>query len=417
MKKILSFITVLALIVTAFFGTFTANGVSTANAGSEIDVYFIAGQSNASGQAYYKNTGSYVSTKNIKSTVTYPSEFTTGFSNVLYYGKASDPNGNFNSSLSMSGVKEGLGHLTSTVGTELGIAWYLSDYYNQTTGRTALIVKYSVGASSLNGSVGAPYGNWASPSSAGYYTIAGLRLYDEMQNFIGSMETAVAGKGYSKINYKALLWLQGEADSWNTTYANLYGVNLKTFINDFRNDLFNRTQNAKDKNLPFIISKNCPTYTGSFNSVVRAQQDSVKGTLYKVDTIETDMYETIQGKYGCTDNAHYCYDDIVDLGKRAGAVMYSLSHPGIKGVFSVEGDTVGSITKTTEGENTKLSYNITDGTYTLSKVVKKVDDGEKINEYDITSSLIDNYVLIPSSEGANDVTVTFYLVKNNSGMS
>ncbi|MCQ2400184.1 MAG: hypothetical protein MJ072_06735, partial [Clostridia bacterium] len=150
MKKILSFITVIALSVTALFGTFNVGRVFTAQAETAtkktIDIYFIAGQSNAAGSSAMlaPNETDFDSEK-----------YTEGFSNVLYYGGVP---GGAELSLASPGVhldfqptKKGLGSNAMYIGPELGMAEELSKYYNETSGRTAVIVKYAIGSASLDG--------------------------------------------------------------------------------------------------------------------------------------------------------------------------------------------------------------------------------------------------------------------------
>ena len=168
MKKLFSILLALCLTVSVLaFSPIISSPTKKASAAAEIDVYFIAGQSNASG---YTNYGSgthssgptYVgmSDSNIKP------EHTSGYPNILYYGNAMrhDSKAGIIVNNINTTVKKGLGAWGGCIGAELGMAEELSSYYNTTTGKKAIIIKYGVGSASLDGGSGASWGNWCPPS-------------------------------------------------------------------------------------------------------------------------------------------------------------------------------------------------------------------------------------------------------------
>lgn len=381
MKKLLTLVMALCLAVSAFVvAPFVTSNVSTAEAATEktADVYFIAGQSNAAGYSMYKNGSLYNLGK-------YESVRTKSYSNVLYYGYA----GNWESAnggktdLNLDPVKEGLGMWSSAIGPELGMANYLQDQYKNIANTDAIIVKYAIGSSSLTcGQGGCPWGNWCAPSKHKPTEHIGENFYDNMigtksQNytdgFIYQAILKMKSKGYTKINFKGLFWAQGEAESSTATYYNAYAENLSAFISDFRSDLYevakyakfyNNTLNVSDPtNMGFAISEICLSFYGATvsggvssrtgNNVILEKEREVAtdttSSYYRenVSLLNTQSY-TIKkhgeagnyadanndkiadgttvalGKY-CYDNAHYAGEDIVDIGIRAGEMMYAFT--------------------------------------------------------------------------------------------
>ena len=152
MKKLFSLLLAFLLTASVFaFSPVVSAPVEKASAAAEIDVYFIAGQSNASGYTNYgsgthSSTGATytgMSTENIKP------EHTSGYPNILYYGNAmrhDSKSGVIVSNLTTN-VKKGLGAWSGCIGAELGMAEELSSYYNTTTGKKAIIIKFTYGCS------------------------------------------------------------------------------------------------------------------------------------------------------------------------------------------------------------------------------------------------------------------------------
>lgn len=214
--------------------SFTVNDDGSVSVGKSIDIYLIAGQSNASG-----------STKVTDASAAYAwaPELETGYANVLYAGNSRSKT--TDRDLPWQNTTLGLGSTDSSyIGPEAGMAKALSAYYNPATGRTAGIIKYAVGGSSLlNKTTGDPhsYGNWVSPSYAEYlgasYTDSDAtgKLY---RNFLEQVERNIAELyeygGYTEINIKGLYWMQG---CNNRTEPAAYQVAFEFFADDVRADL------------------------------------------------------------------------------------------------------------------------------------------------------------------------------------
>lgn len=126
----------------------------------EIDVYFIAGQSNASGYSLFREED-----------VTDPALF-AGYDYVLYAGNSRCADAErraVNRVLPLCKTKIGYGYDQRHFGPEAGMAQAFSAEYNEKSGKKACIVKYAAGGTSLLDSLegsNACEGNWTPPSYA-----------------------------------------------------------------------------------------------------------------------------------------------------------------------------------------------------------------------------------------------------------
>ena len=206
-----------------------------------LDIYIIAGQSNAAG--YTK-----INEDTLK---TLWSQYKTGSSSVLYSGKAEYTNnsGTPNVSTGVNAVsfwvnaKAGQGRGKDYMGPELGMAKILSEEYYDGVNKTAGILKFAHGGTSLLNKVdgeNAASGNWVSPSYAEYLGIQyeGLTggLYRSLLTQVRDGIARLGGKGYEDINIKGLFWMQGESDR---SQPNEYSIAFKYFVEDIRRDLGN----------------------------------------------------------------------------------------------------------------------------------------------------------------------------------
>ena len=124
----------------------------------EIDIYFIAGQSNAAGSTVIKNADEIYAD--------YP-ELKTGTNPyILYAGNSAGNSPNNTVTYDWGSVKLGLGASSTKMGPEVGMAKELSKYYNAETGKVAGIIKYAHGGTGLANTEanGNRDGNWSPPS-------------------------------------------------------------------------------------------------------------------------------------------------------------------------------------------------------------------------------------------------------------
>ena len=261
--------------------------------GKEIDIYIIAGQSNASGY-----TG-------IDWTVLESlwSDCRKGSKYVLYAGKAEYDEGGVNkyNEVFWANAKGGQGIGANSMGAEVGMAKKLGEeYYNEESGKTAGIIKFAHGGTSLlNKTTGsnAIHGNWISPSYAAQKGLdfSGLTgglyrmLLEQVKKNVQQLQT----KGYDKINIKGLFWMQCESDR---SQIDEYKKAFKCFANDIRDDL--SAELGMDLyELPIIIGEISKTFGGAdtetmaINAAFIDMQRELAQEVYEVYTIASSEYE------------------------------------------------------------------------------------------------------------------------------
>ncbi len=196
-----------------------------------IDIYLIAGQSNAAGSSPITDTAAAYE---------FAPELETGYSNVLFTGRASD-------SIYSGWEKTKLGYGTrkdEQFGPEAGMAEALSICYNQDSGETAGLLKYACGGVNLlndtTSNASKKYGNWVPPSYAeakGYSYDADEITGKLYRGFLESVKTQLSVlkyKGFSSFRIKGLYWMQGENDrSSPQAYREAFGY----LVEDLRHDL------------------------------------------------------------------------------------------------------------------------------------------------------------------------------------
>lgn len=203
-----------------------------------VDVYLLAGQSNAAGftpvAGLYKGYtyGGEVDREKL-------AEYENGYTDVLYYG-VTQSNAPESLHTKLSFVTAGKGHSGSHMGPELGFAEQIHTQYGGNKGKAA-IIKYAVGATSLTNipnTTQTAFGNWAPPSIT-----QGAEETDNEQGWLyRNLLTTVRGglqaltdAGYTPI-IKGAMWMQGEAESTHSN-GTLYEEYISALIADLRKDL------------------------------------------------------------------------------------------------------------------------------------------------------------------------------------
>lgn len=197
-----------------------------------MDIYIIAGQSNASGHTYISNAQELYDQTG--------GALRSGYSNVHYSGHARYA-GNLTNTTPWGKAKLGLGFTPEYMGPEAGMAEALSAYYNSNTGLHAGIIKMAHGGTSLlnvTDDDNNKYGNWVSPSYAAElgveYSGATGGIYRDLLAQVKKSLAELKAYGFTDVNIKAMYWMQGEQDRTNPTE---YKKSFKYFIEDLRADL------------------------------------------------------------------------------------------------------------------------------------------------------------------------------------
>ena len=261
-----------------------------------LDVYILAGQSNAAGftpvAGLYKGYtyGGTVDEEKL-------AEYENGYTDVLYYGvtQSADP---ATAGARLQFVHAGQGHAGTRLGPELGFAEGMHAYYGGSAGKAA-VLKYAVGATSLGNfqnSTSDEFGTWMSPSMIEEYgeenlcRNAGL-LYENLLVTVRMGLQAMIEAGYEPV-IRGVMWMQGEADSTREDLANLYQKHLSALITDLRGDLtgiMTELEIEQDCSAtPFVIGKiGADLQNAAYEDVVREQMQKTAASMTAVRCAET----------------------------------------------------------------------------------------------------------------------------------
>ena len=330
---------------------------------TEVDIYFIAGQSNAAGCSdFYREDKT---TLNLSEPFASKAEmYKEGFDNILYYGNAYDTY-EANSYIvdAVTKVRACMGvNNEYEIGAELGMAEYLNDKY-ENSGKKAVIIKYAVcGSGLIVDSVA--YGEWSAPSFPNSHLKNQVNLYEKMvgkksndytDGIIYKALNNIKEKGFEEINFKGFFWAQGCAETG--AHTDYYDDALIALINDFRKDIDKVAIKAAEDtgllvgeatDLPFIISEVAPTQDNSKKNAdgtsknqyvqnIINQERLASEELDNCVTLNTADYDiinqrdkwassTYDGVSYCADQWHYNADDMITIGNKVGQMF----HEGLK---------------------------------------------------------------------------------------
>lgn len=185
----------------------------------------------------------------------------------------------------------GFGAMASFLGPELYFGRTLSD---SLPGKKIALIKDATGGTYL-----AKTTDWLPPSSNNG---TGGRLYNNMMTHIDaalkSFNSAFDTTQYTP-RWAGFVWLQGEFDAYDQSYANAYEKNLTNLINDIR-------AKTKVDDLPVILPMIDVQNQWTYNAKVRAADVAVKQKLKNVDTMDTKGLPT--------DGTHYRTAGYVKIG-------------------------------------------------------------------------------------------------------
>ena len=324
------------------------------------DVYLIAGQSNASGTSLIANGigPCYAQQENNSyedSSIIYENVFYNHLVHPTTKGEGyviSD----------FEPVKQGLGCSRSHIGPELGMAKYLDPIYAQKENTDAIIIKVAAGGTSLinhydnvnlnieeieeNDYAGATYGTWYPESlwnvfhedgskvdlmATQFYRHPTGHLYRELILFITNNYQWLQDKGYTKINFKALCWMQGERDRGNEAeYKDVFSA----FVSDVRSRLTELTGEDYSK-FPVVSGEISKTFFHTnqvdVNEKFIAMQHEILYKLnhtYVIPTKDFRLHDYDNDGNDVTlgsDGSHWNYEDMVDIGYLFGEKAYNAS--------------------------------------------------------------------------------------------
>ena len=260
--------------------------------GLEYDVYFLAGQSNASGRGDATQ-------------IPAGSPLAASQNDVQFYWRKtlSASNGNLTQN-NFIPLQPGSGHGFNNpsshqveFGPELSMGRTLADLL---PARNTLIIKYGHGGSNL-------HTQWAA---------GGIRYND----FISTVNDALGDITAAGATYqlKGTVWVQGEADAGNATNAGNYQANLTDLIGRIRSDVFAGAV------APFVLSR---LSDNQYNSVtgnvgtVRTAQEQTANALANVEWVDADDAAFSTYSNGMI---HFDANGAINLGNALGQKMGAL---------------------------------------------------------------------------------------------
>jgi len=371
-KKIFLVLFITAIILALGIGGILASA-SEESTGTEskgtINVWLIAGQSNAVGYGYGAPEAASVD-----------SRYVDGFENVIYYGSRSGA-----VTYDFIPTAVGMGKGSAYCGPEIGIASALG---NSDTPNA--IIKYAVGGTSL-------YPITTSKTWTSNSYIADVNSDDDPNNDVDTSITTIGGlydnfmttiedglnllieDGYTPV-IKGLLWSQGGAESGNTDRANEYAKLLYHVVNDMRSDISvianDPSINDAENPLPFVIVKTYrnPDYETEATlknvPIINEAQKTVASQLKGISIIDPSKVY----KFSQLDSWHYSTEGQLGTGElfvsevMAKESKYLVTSDGEYAIVDIGYHTAGDLVTATFTTNEN---------YYITSLTMQVGDGEK----------------------------------------
>lgn len=325
--------------------------------GETIDIYLIAGQSNAAGHTKINDRLSIYTE--------YP-ELQNGYTNVLYSGNSrGDLNGSTKLNpreIDWTRAKLGFGVAdTLHMGPEAGMAAALASHYNKESGKYAGIIKMAHGGTGLlaGATTGSnKFGNWMPPSYAASIGVSwgdgtelgsihgGLyrELLREVKKQIEDLEN-YNKVNFTKVNIKGLYWMQGCNDRYRD--RNEYRKAFQYFVSDLREDLADMMiemtgSDCGASNMAVFVgtisqtfSLNSPTTEVDVNIPFINMQKALPDHITNCYVVDNSQYaigrwdpEKDDGEGGKgavvalgSDAGHWNQNDMLDIGVNVGNMM------------------------------------------------------------------------------------------------
>lgn len=234
------------------------------NQADVVDVFFLAGQSNASGRV------------------------STGYSQdprdagVRYYYRTDGPSA-FNTTSNGWTTLQPLS--TGYYGPEISLGRELVSL-----GFNPAIIKVTDGATSLGT-------DWNSQLSGTWWN-----------NWVADTDDAISSMGNVDIRLSGFFWLQGENDALSESFSNDYEANFTSFVNEVGNVLGSLGQD--DSNMPFVTALIQDNWIYS-DQVRESQRNVMESRLdhYWFDTDDLTL----------KDSAHFDKESVAEIGRRFAA--------------------------------------------------------------------------------------------------
>jgi len=162
-------------------------------------------------------------------------------------------------------------------------------------GYNPAIFKYTEGSTSLAD-------DWKAPGQSGHY--------DTMVTKFNSAVLDLQNQGYV-VNIAGFIWIQGEQDATDSTDAGNYQSNLNAIISDFRTNV------ASNSALQFVLGVDEGNPASNINTIVTAQNNIANGDANIVRSSMVGLEKA--------DSTHLTPAGIIDHGKRIYDSMFDLA--------------------------------------------------------------------------------------------
>ena len=358
--------------------------------GQRIDMYLIAGQSNASGNS-----------RNISA---------PAVQEALYIGEREQSVG-ASGMFCRNEITTGLGINTEMMGPEYGLAAGLKQYYSPA--QPACIFKTAAGGTNLtdvvSGNLPEKFGNWYprsmwdSPEHDGK-SRTGYLYYRFIRNFEAAYNL-LKEKGYSPV-VKAFCWMQGESDRGQPM---LYEQLIKAFITDMREDI-GKITGVDQSELLFIMGEISLTFnsysdlSANENFIEMQRRVAASANPVKVATVKSsELYINDKDANGNSvvvgsDRYHWSGADMNTLGNMfAECAAENADKNYLKITEDANCEITADKTMFNDGESLKISVRPYNSNYHLSKLF--------VNDVDVTSDMDGNDYIVPVTSGNYSVRI------------
>ncbi|MCQ2400170.1 MAG: hypothetical protein MJ072_06665, partial [Clostridia bacterium] len=151
-------------------------------------------------------------------------------------------------------------------------------------------------------------------------------------------------------------------------------------------------------------------------NILREQQKSVCDEMAHVTYLETSGYKVGVENPKCPsgDNYHYCADDMLEIGRSAGKLLYEDTKffTGLFTAFSSVADGIGSFSRVNGDNSALISWEV-GSDWNVTAVKKTVSDGETTETTDVTEDVVnDSYEVAKSLLTNKRVTIEVVVSEN-----